>query len=64
MLASEVKVSAHPVEELYEELLVDERTFILDVRNEEDFAQRHAGRAIERVAQLGVEMSSLAHSVS
>ena len=39
MLASEVKVSAHPVEELYEELLADERTFILDVRNEEDFAR-------------------------
>jgi glyoxylase-like metal-dependent hydrolase (beta-lactamase superfamily II)/rhodanese-related sulfurtransferase len=39
MLASKVKVSAHPVEELYEELLADERTFILDVRNEEDFAR-------------------------
>ena len=39
MLASEVKVSAHPVEELYEELLAAKRTFILDVRNEEDFAR-------------------------
>ena len=39
MLASEVKVSAHSVEKLYEELLADTRTFILDVRNEDDFAR-------------------------
>jgi glyoxylase-like metal-dependent hydrolase (beta-lactamase superfamily II)/rhodanese-related sulfurtransferase len=53
MLASEVKVSAHPVEALYEELLADERTFILDVRNEEDFARwRIEGRRSLNVVNI------------
>ena len=53
MLASEVKVSAHPVEALYEELLADERTIILDVRNEEDFARwRVEGRRSLNVVNI------------
>lgn len=41
MLASEVQtgVLAHRVEDLYRELLRGDRTFILDVRNEEEFAR-------------------------
>ncbi len=41
MLASEVqvKVPAHTVADLYDELLKEKRRFILDVRNEEDFAR-------------------------
>jgi glyoxylase-like metal-dependent hydrolase (beta-lactamase superfamily II)/rhodanese-related sulfurtransferase len=53
MLATEVKVSAHPVEELYEELLANERTFILDVRNEDDFARwRVEGRRSLNVVNI------------
>jgi rhodanese-related sulfurtransferase len=53
MLATEVKVSARPVEDLYEELLANERTFILDVRNEEDFARwRVEGRRALNVVNI------------
>jgi len=46
MFATEIQVSAQRVEDLYEELLTEKRTFILDVRNEEDFGRwRVEGRA-------------------